>query len=249
MTREMQNALLLLFGCVLIKIVVADMHVRYVREDFGPFLLASGVVVAGLALAGMAQDFRALRRSQHDHSIDAGRAGRAAWMLSAPVLLLLFILPPPLGPETMVSASGPAKQVSLRSAPAIAFDPLPEDSAPALSILEITRRAAFDTTGSLGGREVTVTGFWLAASESHPEPLLGRISIICCAADARLVSIRLSAINGTPLEVAADHQWFEVRGEVTPGSATERNGYIPHLRVTAARAIDPPANTYEYPGG
>ncbi|AEF39729.1 hypothetical protein AS9A_1277 [Hoyosella subflava DQS3-9A1] len=245
----MQNALLLLFGCVLIKIVVADVHVRYVREDFGPFLLASGVVVAGLALAGMVQDFRALRRSHDQTSPNAGRAGRAAWMLGAPVLLLLFILPPPLGPETMASASGPAKQVSLRSAPAIAFDPLPDEPAPALNILEITRRAAFDTTRSLSGREVTVTGFWLAASESRPEPLLGRVSIICCAADARLVSVRLSDVRGTILEAANDHAWFEVRGEVTPGSATASNGYVPHLRVTGVRAIEAPANTYEYPGG
>lgn len=251
MIRATQNAVLLLFGCVLMKIVVDGAHVRYVRADFGPFLLASGVLITLLAMLGMLRDFSSLRVG--GNGARGERAGRSAWLLCVPLVILLFVHPPPLGPETLElrpaqpAHGGVTQAASLREAPTIRFDPLPDDPYPEVGILEVIRRAAFDSTGSLKDRELSVVGFVMSLPESPSERVLARVSIVCCAADARLVSLRLSGISGTPLAEAAEHTWFELRGTAVPGSARAANGYTPLFHVTSARVIAPPPNTYEYP--
>ncbi|MCW4355380.1 TIGR03943 family protein [Hoyosella sp. YIM 151337] len=251
MIRATQNAVLLLLGCVLVKIVVDGAHMRYVRADFGPFLLASGLLITVLALLGMLRDFSSLRVGGTGASGE--RSGRSAWLLCAPLVILLFVHPPPLGPETLElrpaspAPGGFAQAVSPRDGPKMRFDPLPDDPYPEVGILEVIRRSAFDSTGSLEDREISIVGFVMSLPETPSERVLARVSIVCCAADARLVSLRLSGISGTPLADAADRTWFELRGTAVPGSARPDNGYTPLFRVTSARAIAAPPNTYEHP--
>ena len=61
-------------------------------------------------------------------------------------------------------------------------------------------RAAADSTKSLDGRLITVTGFTKGTD-------LARVVIVCCAADAQLASIHLSGDVGHSL---GPHLHFEV---------------------------------------
>jgi hypothetical protein len=69
-----------------------------------------------------------------------------------------------------------------------AFPPLPPGNTPEVSLPEVLMREAQDTTGSLTNRSITVTGFVLNEAQGVD---LGRIVIICCAADAQLARIHL----------------------------------------------------------
>jgi uncharacterized repeat protein (TIGR03943 family) len=119
------------------------------------------------------------------------------------------------------------------------FGPLPPGDPAELSVAEFVQRAVWDTTGSLDGREVALTGFAVrrgAATE------LARLTIACCAADARPNRVRLVGDVGDP----APDTWLQVRGVLQAGSATAATGHVPTLAVTEATRVPPPPDLYEY---
>jgi putative membrane protein len=109
-----------------------------------------------------------------------------------------------------------------------------------VSIPDVLTRAAADSTNSLDGRLVAITGFTMKYPDSTD---LARVVIICCAADAQLARIHLS---GPAVASYPEDTWLRVEGHVVPGTSQAATNYIPTMAVSSATRIDKPANTYAY---
>jgi uncharacterized repeat protein (TIGR03943 family) len=233
-SRGTQNTLVLLVGLSAVVMVIKGTYLHFVKPSLLPWLIAAAVVLIALALAAIVRD---LHREPVE---DDGRQHRPwlVWLLLLPIALTTFVVPPPLGahgaaPEA-VAATEPQKR---------AFPPLPTGRAPTVSIPDVVMRAAADSTNSLGGRLITVTGFTLRYPEGTD---LGRVVIVCCAADAQLARIHLS---GPAAAEAADYPedtWLQIEGTVVPGTSVAATNFIPTLAVSRVTRIDKPANTYAY---
>jgi putative membrane protein len=123
------------------------------------------------------------------------------------------------------------------------FPPLPPGPAPSVSLPEAVMRAAADSANSLDGRSITLSGFTLHHAEGVD---LGRVVIVCCAADAQLARVHLT---GPGVDAAAGYPedtWLRIQGRIVPGSAQAVDGFIPTMAVESVTRIDKPANTYAY---
>jgi uncharacterized repeat protein (TIGR03943 family) len=220
--RDTQHVLLVLLGGALLRIAADDTYLRYVRPSHRWLLLAAGAVIVVLAIVGLLRDRAGPPAHEHGHT---------PWLLLAPVLVIALVAPPALGADA-VSRAGAGNAVVRASD---VFGPLPDE----LSVAEFVQRAIWDTGGSLDGRAVTLTGFVVPRGTATE---LARLTIACCAADARPNRVRLVGDVG---DHAAD-TWLQVRGVLQAGSATAANGHVPALTVTSARMIPPPPDPYEY---
>ena len=128
-----------------------------------------------------------------------------------------------------------------------AFAPLPSEPAPRLPIVDLVNRALQDSSHSLDGREVTISGFIIRRKEleqqhpDSPDADLARVVITCCVADARYVLVHLA---GLP-EVIEDDAWLQVRGVVETGSAQRDPDLTPTFVVTDYQRIEAPDRPYE----
>jgi uncharacterized repeat protein (TIGR03943 family) len=230
MSRETQNVLLFLLGLGTAVMIVKGTYLHYVKPTLLPWLIGAAVVLIVLALAAIVRDVRQRNSGAADHQ----HRGVMVWLLLVPVAVTAFVIPPPM------SARGATPDVAAASPQKRAFPPLPAERAPAVSLPELMMRAATDSAGTLNNRLITVTGFTMKGQDG---PELGRVVIICCAADAQLARLRLAgaAVAGYP-----DDTWLNVEGMVVPGSSTKATNFVPTLTVTNATKIDRPANTYAY---
>ena len=112
-----------------------------------------------------------------------------------------------------------------------------------VSLPEMVMRAAADSTNSLDGRSITLTGFTLHHGGGID---LGRVVIVCCAADAQLARIHLTGPGrrcGEGLSrghLAAD-PWSDRAGLGAGGGRLHSDD----VGDTVTR-IDKPKNTYAY---
>jgi len=104
-------------------------------------------------------------------------------------------------------------------------------------------RAAADSTNSLDGRRVTVTGFTLKYPQGTD---LGRVVIVCCAADAQLARIHLSGPGEAEVSGYPEDTWLQLEGQLVPGTSVPSSNFIPTVAVKSVQRIDKPANTYTY---
>ncbi len=236
MSREAENALLLLVGIATATITIGGAFTRYVKASMLPWLALTAVVIIGLAVISIAVDLQrggALPDEHGDHS----HRGSVAWLLLVPVIVLVFVTPPALRPQAAAPTVTSVSTEVLRRP----FPPLPEGRAPEVSVPDIMVRAAQDTAGTLDKRLITVTGFTLIEGSGVD---LGRVTIVCCAADARLARIHLGGAMATQAARLPDQTWLRVEGMVIPASANGDSTVIPTLEVTALTPIDEPADTY-----
>jgi uncharacterized repeat protein (TIGR03943 family) len=234
MSRGTQNALLLLVGLSVVVMTIKGTYLHYVKQSLLPSLIAAAVVLIVLAAAAMVRDLR------HGSGDADGHRHRPwlVWLLLVPIVLTTFVAPPPLG------ANGAAPEaVAVTEPQRRPFPPLPTGRAPTVSLPDVLMRAATDSTNSLDGRVITLTGFTLTYPDSTD---LARVVIVCCAADAQLARIHLS---GPAVGIAArypEDTWLRVEGHVVPGTSAAATNYIPTLAVSNVTRIDKPANTYAY---
>jgi uncharacterized repeat protein (TIGR03943 family) len=247
MSRETENAILLLVGISIAMIAISGAFTRYVKPGLLPWLIASAVLLVVLALVAIIGDIRRggpRTTGTHDENGDhtqahSHRAG-IVWLLIVPVLVLIFVTPPALRP----SAAAPSvttvsnDDVIFRQA----LPPLPPGEAPELSLPEVLIREFHDSAGSLTNRPITVIGFVLNEKQGVD---LGRIVIICCAADAQLARIHLGGPAVAQAAGLPDNTWLRVVGKVTP--PPPNSARIPTLQATGVTRIDAPANPYDYP--
>ena len=236
MSREAENALLLLVGVATAMITIGGAYTRYVKPSLLPWLAVTAVVVIGLALVSMAADIRRGSAPDDDHGGHSHR-GSIAWLLLVPVVVLIFVTPPALRPGAAApKVTAVSSEVLRRPFPA-----LPDGRAPEVSVPDVMIRAAQDTAGTLNDRLITVIGFTLPETDGVD---LGRVVIICCAADAQLARIHLRGQAASDLKNYPEETWLRVEGTVIPGPADGDSTSIPTLQVATATPIPAPANTY-----
>jgi uncharacterized repeat protein (TIGR03943 family) len=234
MRRETENTVLFLVGLSIGLITLTGAFTRYVKSALLPWLAITAVLLMGLALVAIVGDIRR-GGAGHDDDGHSHRTG-IVWLLVVPVLLLIFVTPPPLRPQGATRVTTVSNDVLRR-----AFPPLPSGRAPEVSLPEVVMRAANDSSGSLTNRLVTVTGFAL----NEPGGVdLARIVIICCAADAQLAHIHLRDHDGGATLRFADNTWLRVEGEVTPAVRQPHTAPIPTLRGVTVTPVNAPANPY-----
>jgi uncharacterized repeat protein (TIGR03943 family) len=231
-SRETENTALLLVGISVALIALSGAFTRYVKPGLLPWLIASAVLLTALALLAIIGDIRrgGPRTSDpiDDHAHAHSHRARIVWLLVVPIVVLIFAAP---------SVTAVSNNVLNQ-----AFPPLPPGRAPELSLPEVLMREAHDTTGSLTDRPITVTGFVLNEAQGVD---LGRIVIICCAADAQLARIHLGGPAATQAAGLPDNTWLRIEGKVTP--AQPKSASIPTLQAMSVVRIDAPANPYDYP--
>jgi putative membrane protein len=245
-SRETENAILLLVGISVVMIALSGAFTRYVKPGLLPWLIASAALLIVLALVAIIGDVRRggpRTDGTHDETdvhthAHSHRAG-IVWLLVVPILVLIFVTPPALRPSAAApTVTAVSNDVVLKEA----FPPLPPGEAPEVSLPEVLMREFHDTTGSLTNRAITVTGFVLNEAQGVD---LGRIVIICCAADAQLARIHLGGPAVAQATGLPDNTWLRVEGKVTP--PPPNSARIPTLQATAVTRIDAPANPYDYP--
>ncbi|HCA52940.1 MAG TPA: TIGR03943 family protein [Mycobacterium sp.] len=244
MSREAENTLLLLVGIATAMITIGGAFTRYVKPSMLPWLGLTAAVVIGLALVAMAVDIRrGVAHGDHgDHENpgphgDHTHRGSVAWLLLLPVVVLIFIAPPALRPQAFPPSVTAVSTDVLRRE----FPPIPDGRAPEVAVPEVMVRAAQDTAGTLDNRLITVVGFTLREPDGVD---LGRVAIVCCAADARLARIHLRGPAAAEAAALPDETWVRVEGTVITGSADGDSTSIPTLEVAKVTPIDEPANTY-----
>ena len=104
-------------------------------------------------------------------------------------------------------------------------------------------RAATDSAGTLDNRLITVTGFTMAGDGDTD---LGRVVIICCAAEAQRARIHLSGPSRHCRGELPRGHMVRVEGTVVTGSCTAASSFVPKMNVKTVTKIDRPANTYAY---
>jgi len=238
MSRESENTVLLLVGISIAVIAWSGAFTRYVKPGLLPWLVASAVLLIALALFVMICDIRRGGPRVDDHGHVHSHRAAIVWLLVIPILLLCFVKPPALRASAAAPSVTPVSNDVLNRA----FPPLPPGRAPELSLPEVLMREAQDTSGSLKNRPITVTGFVLNEAQGVD---LGRVVIICCAADAQLARIHLGGPAAAQAAGLPDNTWLRVEGEVKPRQPN--SAPIPTLQATTVTRIDAPPNSYAYP--
>lgn len=243
MNRETENTLLLLVGAGIGVVTVTQVFTRYVKPGLAWVLIPAAVLVVLLALAAIVGDIRrGIPRADHDHHDHDRHSHRTgiAWLLVVPVVVLMFIQPPALRPSSALAAEATGPQLRANQSARQSFPPIPPGDAPELSLPEVLMRQAQDPQDSLRNRVVTIRGFVMHTQDGVD---LGRVVIICCAADAQLARISLAGPAAGQAAALPENSWVDVAGVVT--SATEHG--TPSLQVRHLVRIAAPANPYAYP--
>jgi uncharacterized repeat protein (TIGR03943 family) len=231
--RQAQAVVLLLVGGAILRASITDLYLRYVKEGLRPFLIAAGVLLVAAAVATLWYELRPRRTGAHDdHS---HREPAVAWLLVLPVFALLLVAPPALGSYAANRAGTALQETS-------DFPPLPAGDPVKVGLVDYATRAVYDEGKSLDGRRVQLTGFVLIGHDGAP--YLARMTLSCCAADARPVKVGLD--GAVPSGVPAD-SWLEIVGRYTAKSTKDdvNGGVIPYIEVEEHRRIDAPTNQYE----
>ncbi|HXL62616.1 MAG TPA: TIGR03943 family protein [Mycobacterium sp.] len=239
MSRTTQNVVLLLVGLSTAVMLVKGTYLNYVKPGLLWWLIAAAVVLVALGLVAIVRDLRHVNDDggEGTHDEHRHRAG-LGWLLLIPIAMVAFVVPPPM------DARGAASPPAATSEPARhPFPQLPPGPAPVLSVPETVMRAAADSAHTLDGRTISLTGFTL----HYPDGVdLGRVVIVCCAADAQLARIHLA---GPAVDLAAGYPedtWLQLQGQIQPGSAQSASNFVPTLIVSSVTRVDKPANTYAY---
>lgn len=240
MSRETENAILLLVGVSTLIIAVTGTFTRYVKPSLLPWLLASAVLLVVLALVSIGRDIRNGPRDEnddtaHDHKHRSG----ALWLLIIPVGLLGFVAPPALGPQTTRPVVREVSTDVLQRP----FPALPAERAPELALPEVLVRIAQDSANTLDDRLITVTGFTM---KDGGQLQLGRIVILCCAADASLARIDLAGPQAASAAALPEGSWVRVEGTIPAGQSDPSQRSTPSMRMSGVQQIEPPDNPYTY---
>jgi uncharacterized repeat protein (TIGR03943 family) len=220
-----------LVGVLLVRLSLQGTFQRYVRSGMGPWLALAGTALLVVAVATFWRSRAGDAPDDHDHD-HGGRA--VAWLLVAPVLVLLLVAPPALGSYAL-GRTGQAVSVEGGST---AFATLDPGAAPLdMTLLEFDQRAfEGDHQGaSFGGATVALTGF--VAPADGEGFVVARFLIACCAADALAASAHVVGWDGPAPETDT---WVIVTGRFEPGG-----GDTPRLRAETVTPIDEPVDPYE----
>jgi uncharacterized repeat protein (TIGR03943 family) len=213
-----KSLMLVLIGVVAVivaRLAIGGGYAAFVRVGMRWPLIASAIVLAGLAIAELAVG----RDDRHNHI-------RPGIYLLAPILLAFAVAPQPLG-------SFAAERSNVVPSPTSPFSALDVSNSPVeLTLLEFSQRALDRDGATLRDVSVRLTGFVMATAELR----IARFRVACCAADGQAAVVKLDLASHRP---AADH-WVTVDGTYTGFS-----GDVPVLTVDRLEPIAQPADPYE----
>lgn len=235
---------MLLLGVCTAAIVATGTFTRYVKPTLMPWLAATAVLLVVLAVSAAVRDVRARGRrgddaNHPDGDIEHEHRSSVVWLLVLPVALMGFVVPPALGAR----AAEPAVTDLPRLALLRPFPPLPAGRAPELLLPEVVVRANRDSAHTLEGRLITVTGFTIKEGGGVD---LGRVVIICCAADGQLARLHLRGPTAATAAAYPEETWVRVEGTVVPKPSEVAGLSTPTLTVWAVTPIETPQNPYAY---
>jgi uncharacterized repeat protein (TIGR03943 family) len=243
-TRDLHAVVLLLTGGTLLRLAVTGTYARYVKVGARPYLIAAGIVITALALVSLWQAVAGRRRrvatpngaDAHHHHHHHGRF-EVAWLLLAPLAVLLLLAPSPAGAYEAGRAGS-----ALPPAPSSPYGSLPAGDPVTISVVDYASRAVFDAGHTLVGRRVQLTGFLTKAPGGGW--YLTRMLVTCCAADAQPIKVGLA---GTPPAGADVDVWVTVVGTYTPQTSkdTVNGSTIAYLTVVSAQVTQQPSDPYE----
>jgi uncharacterized repeat protein (TIGR03943 family) len=231
--RSTQGLALLFLGVVLIRLAVGDAYLSYVTSWMKWPIIVSGVLLAALAI----RPILGLGGEHDEHDHDGHEVPLVTWLLLLPGLVVFTISPPALGAflaERRADDGVSATQVST-------FAPLPaadaEGEAVEVDLEEFVWRSQVDDGVTLVGREVRIDGFVSLGQDG--DWYVTRLSIACCAADARVVRL---GVDGA--EAPERDSWVRLEGTWVDGTGTDRED-PPRIAATDVAAIEAPRQTYE----
>lgn len=188
MNDRTQGLVLTVLSVILIRIAVTGEYLQYVTPWMRWPLLTAGLILLAISI-GPALGWT--------RSVSPHPAGRAAWLLLVPIVVVFAVSPPPLG---AFLAERRANQPASLPEPEIAR--LPSTAGPVpLTVGEFAWAAAQpgDPMG-ITGRQVTLTGFVSGTAE---EWFVTRLEIACCAADALVSRVQVTGQDAPPRD-----QWW-----------------------------------------
>lgn len=291
MNKEAQSVVVGLLGGLLIGITVSGKFTSYVRPGFGPLLMVAGIILvvigvvslvtvvrgevgrdrasAGLAGADAGHHADGADRGAHDAHGHQHDRSRAAWMILAPILMLVVVSPAALGADAVARSAGAQGLVGLAPTPikktaadgyapndgsgsagsgssvgrrTIPFDPLPVGPNPVIGVKDLVMRALYDGTNSVATTPVTVVGFISPAGDGYTSGYtIARMAINCCAADANPTRIHVDGPAPFPV-----NSWVAAVVTAQEGTATEANNYVPVVDVRSIEQVQQPTDPYEH---
>jgi uncharacterized repeat protein (TIGR03943 family) len=232
MRRNAQGVVLLVLGAGLLKLCVSGSYARYVPRGNAALLVFTAIGLMVLGAVALRQTMSALRTGE-ESTVD--RPSRAGWPLLATAATALLLVPPPAGAYQ-------ASRTPVLAVGSSAVGALPTGDPVRLSVRDYVARATDHDGASLRDRHVTLSGFVVLAPDGRP--YLARMSMGCCAADARPIEVGLT--GNLPAGLGAG-QWIEIDGGYVDlrDRDTTSQAIIPYVEVSAVRAIAQPANPYE----
>lgn len=249
MNKDGQDTLLLFVGVMVLQVAITDLHLRYVKPQMQPLLIAAGVVLTVLAVVSIVRTQRGSRdtvvtasptehvpggapaASVDEHQHDHAHLPRTAWLLALPLLVLTLVTPPSLGAYAAARGTSTIDEPSGEVLPL----PGPVDGAVELTLTEFATRSVY-APESLEGARLRLTGFVLPEDDGWS---LARIALSCCAADGR--PVRVKAV-GAP--APAPDSWVVLEGRFA-GVEGEGRKRVPVLEVAGVRPIEAPIQQYE----
>ena len=213
-------------GASLLSIVLSGQNLFYVRAGMTVPLIAAGVVLVGLGMAAMT------------NVVAPRHVPKSAMIVAIPVACLVLIQPGPLSVNSGLAYGGLGR-ASVRTSIVI---PTSARVGADASISQIEEHAVVVDPGQFlyaaeqladNFGDVAVRMIGQVDIDSDGIPRLVRFRIICCAADAILLSVKLDR----PLKFEAG-TWVSVTGQ-WDGDSTN-----PGIRVATAVEIEQPDNPY-----
>jgi uncharacterized repeat protein (TIGR03943 family) len=225
-------AVVIALGAAALWIVHNGQFTWYVRSwQRWPLLVAGAVCIA----AGVVVLLRRPATYAHGHGHAHGPLGWLAAALAVPVIVVAGLQPPPLG-----AAAALLREASAPPPPSDQLPPIPPWPDPyTLTLDDFTERALYDTTSTLRGRRVRLIGFVVRDPARPGGVLLSRWRIVCCAADAELIEVRLDTPKPLTYHPGT---WIAASGTLAPVSphATQATLHTDHVSEVPA-----PVRTYE----
>jgi uncharacterized repeat protein (TIGR03943 family) len=201
--RDPRGPLTALIGAMAVRLVVLGEYRLYLKSSMGPWLLIAGLVLVVASAMSLLQTPRrddAVRHGTHGDEIRADHDDRshrddhdeheahaptkAAWLLLAPVLVLVLV--PPGALSSSAASRINSRFANVDFAPPVSFSQLesPDGKPVPLSLDSFNLRAiASDAGASMTAVPLQLEGF-VTVNSVTDDVMIARYSVGCCAADA-----------------------------------------------------------------